>query len=47
MYAIRSYYAVQINERYYENVEPGDVEAILDRLRGASTARASDEVGEG
>jgi NADH-quinone oxidoreductase E subunit len=39
--------AVQINERYYENVEPGDVEAILDRLRGASTARASDEAGEG
>ncbi len=25
--------AVQINERYYENVEPGEVPAILERLR--------------
>ncbi|HEX6939772.1 MAG TPA: NAD(P)H-dependent oxidoreductase subunit E [Longimicrobiales bacterium] len=25
--------AVQINERYFENVEPGDVPAILERLR--------------
>jgi NADH-quinone oxidoreductase E subunit len=25
--------AVQINERYFENVEPGDVPALLDRLR--------------
>lgn len=25
--------AVQINERYYENIRPGDVPAVLDRLR--------------
>jgi NADH-quinone oxidoreductase E subunit len=25
--------AVQINERYFENLEPGDVPAVLDRLR--------------
>ncbi len=38
--------AVQINERYYENVEPGDVAAILDRLRAEHAAGAG-EAGEG
>jgi NADH:ubiquinone oxidoreductase subunit E len=26
--------AVQINDRYFENVAPADVPAIIDRLRG-------------
>jgi NADH:ubiquinone oxidoreductase subunit E len=30
--------AVQINERYFENVEPSDVPAILERLRKAAPA---------
>jgi NADH-quinone oxidoreductase E subunit len=30
--------AVQINERYYENVEPADVPALLERLRGERAA---------
>jgi NADH-quinone oxidoreductase E subunit len=30
--------AVQINERYFENVEPGDVPALLDRLRSERAA---------
>jgi NADH-quinone oxidoreductase E subunit len=40
--------AVQINERYFENVEPGDVPALLDRLRqerealGGRPVRAAD-----
>jgi NADH-quinone oxidoreductase E subunit len=38
--------AVQINERYYENVEPGDVPAILDRLRAEQAADVG-EAGEG
>ena len=30
--------AVQVNERYFENVEPGDVPAILERLRREAPA---------
>jgi NADH-quinone oxidoreductase E subunit len=30
--------AVQVNERYFENVAHGDVPALLDRLRGEATA---------
>jgi NADH:ubiquinone oxidoreductase subunit E len=30
--------AVQVNERYFENVEPGDVPAILERLRAERAA---------
>jgi NADH:ubiquinone oxidoreductase subunit E len=33
--------AVQINERYFENVEPGDVPAILQRLRSEAPAPSS------
>ncbi|HSJ09255.1 MAG TPA: NAD(P)H-dependent oxidoreductase subunit E [Longimicrobiales bacterium] len=33
--------AVQVNERYFENVTPGDVPAILDRLRGERPAAAT------
>jgi NADH-quinone oxidoreductase E subunit len=32
--------AVQINDRYFENVEPGHVEQILERLRGERDATA-------
>jgi NADH:ubiquinone oxidoreductase subunit E len=39
--------AVQINERYFENVEPGDVPALLDRLRAEYAARAAGAAGEG
>ena len=38
--------AVQINEFYYENVEPGDVGAIIDRLR-AEAERGDVKAGEG
>ncbi|HSJ14865.1 MAG TPA: NAD(P)H-dependent oxidoreductase subunit E [Longimicrobiales bacterium] len=37
--------AVQINERYFENVTPGDVPAILERLRGESAAGPRPERG--
>jgi NADH:ubiquinone oxidoreductase subunit E len=33
--------AVQINDRYFENVEPADVPAILKRLRGEAPASAA------
>ncbi|HWV57789.1 MAG TPA: NAD(P)H-dependent oxidoreductase subunit E [Longimicrobiales bacterium] len=33
--------AVQVNERYFENVTPGDVPAILDRLRREDAARSN------
>jgi NADH-quinone oxidoreductase E subunit len=38
--------AVQINERYFENVEPGDAGAILDRLRTEWAAVHPGTVGE-
>lgn len=36
---------VQINQRYFENVEPGDVEAIIERLRAED--QGAGQVGEG
>lgn len=39
--------AVQVNERYFENVEPADVPAILDRLRTELTTAAAGRKGEG
>ena len=36
--------AVQINERYFENVEPSDVGDILDRLRRETDGRANANV---
>ena len=33
--------AVQVNERYFENIAPADVPALLDRLRGEARAMGS------
>jgi (2Fe-2S) ferredoxin len=37
--------AVQINERYFENVEPEDVPRIVDGLRARARARTRDFAG--
>jgi NADH-quinone oxidoreductase E subunit len=39
--------AVQINERYFENVAPDDAGAILDRLRAEVAASDAGRAGEG
>jgi len=39
--------AVQVNDRYFENVTPEDVPAILERLAREAAARASAAAGQG
>ena len=38
--------AVQINDRYFENVEPADIPAILERLRSESASAGARDNGE-
>jgi NADH:ubiquinone oxidoreductase subunit E len=39
--------AVQINERYFENIAPDDVPAVLDRLRAEVPDSAAPVAGKG
>jgi NADH:ubiquinone oxidoreductase subunit E len=39
--------AVQVNERYFENVEPGDVPALLERLRAERQASGAGRTARG